>query len=166
MQQEELSEEIDSLRERRDALESLKNLSTKYDIKRFYELITEKRLGLGSKAVGRPSGMDQKDEEFVLRCIESKTTTHGRRSDQGMYTDHRAKKKDFVKLVNYHRHKRNLCLMKSSKTVHICSRPCNKRSKQSKLHVGLGLFCAKKPPKTGNNENEPTHHQRAHEEQC
>ena len=71
-------------------------------------------------------------------------------------------KKDFVKLVNYHRYKRNLCPIKSSTTVYNRSRPCNKRSKQAKLHVGLGLFCAKKPPKTENSENELTHHQRTH----
>ena len=52
-QQEELSEEIDMLRERRDVLESLRNLSTKYDIKKFnamvnrasIKLIREKDLG-------------------------------------------------------------------------------------------------------------------------
>jgi len=37
VQQEELSEEIDSLRERRDALESLN--STEYDIKRFNAML-------------------------------------------------------------------------------------------------------------------------------
>ena len=129
-----MSEEIDSLRERSDALESLKNPSTKYDIKRFnamvnrasIKLIWEKRRGLRQKAVGRPRGMDQEDEEFLLRCIESKTTTHGRQSDQVMYTKYRVKKKEFVKLVNYHRHKRNLCPSKSSTTVHNRSRPCNK----------------------------------------
>ena len=31
-----------------------------------------------------------------------------------------------------------------------------------KKHLGLGLFCAKKPPKAENNDNELTHHQRAH----
>ena len=79
-----------------------------------------------------------------------------------MYTNHRVKKKDFVKLVNYHRHKRNLYPIKSSTNVHNHSRPCNKRSKPAKLHVGLGLFCVKKPPKTENDENELTHHQQAH----
>ena len=79
-----------------------------------------------------------------------------------MYTNHRVKKRDFVKLVNYHRHHRNLKPIRSSTTVYNRSRPCNKRSNQAKLHLGLGLFCAKKPPKTEKNENELTHHQRAH----
>ena len=92
VQQAELSEELDSLRERKDALESLN--STEYD--------------------------------------------------------------------NYHRHKRNLYPIKSSTNVHNHSRPCNRRSKQPKLHVGLGQFCAKKPPKTENDVNELTHHQQAH----
>ena len=170
LQLDELSEEMESLKERRNALEKLKNPSTKYDIKRFNEmvnrasikLVREKRLGLRKKAVGRPRGMDKEDEEFLLRCIESKTTAHGRRSDQVMYTNHRVKKRDFVKLVNYHRHHRNLKPIRSSTTVYNRSRPCNKRSNQAKLHLGLGLFCAKKPPKTEKNENELTHHQRAH----
>ena len=85
LQLDELSEEMESLKERRNALEKLKNPSTKYDIKRFNEmvnrasikLVREKRLGLRKKAVGRPRGMDKEDEEFLLRCIESKTTAHG-----------------------------------------------------------------------------------------
>ena len=170
LQQDELLEETESLRERRNALEKLKNSSTKYDMKRFdqmvnrasIKLIREKRLGLRKKAVGRPRGMDEEDEEFLLRCIESKTTAHGRWSDQVMYTNHRVKKRDFVKLVNYHRHQRNLKPIASSTTVYNRSRPFNKRSNQAKLHLGLGLFCAKKPPKTEKNENELTHHQRAH----
>jgi len=62
--------------------------------------------------------MDQEDKEFVLRCIEAKATTHGRQSEQVRYSNHRVKKKDFVKLVNYHRHKRNLCPIKSSTAFH------------------------------------------------
>eukprot|EP00794_Sanderia_malayensis_P002367 gene2368-2728_t len=170
LQQDELSEEIECLRERRNALEKLNNPSTKYDIKRFNEmvnrasikLVREKRLGLRKKSVGRPRGIDEEDEKFLLRCIESKTTAHGRRSDQVMYTNHRVKKRDFIKLVNYHRHQRNLKPIRSSTTVYNRSRPRNKVSKQAKLHLGLGLFCAKKPPKTEKNENELTHHQRAH----
>ena len=33
---------------------------------------------------------------------------------------------------------------------------------QAKQHLGLSLFCTKKPPKTGDNDNELTHHQRSH----
>ena len=52
--------------------------------------------------------MDEVDETFLLNCIESKTTAHGRRGDQVMYTGRRVKKRDFVKIVNYHRLQRNL----------------------------------------------------------
>ncbi len=170
LQQDELSEEIESLKERRTTLENLKNPCTKYDLKRLNEMVSrasiklvrEKRLGLRKKSVGRPRGMDEEDENFLLRCIESKTTAHGRRSDQVMYTNHRVKKRDFIKLVNYHRHQRNLKPIRSSTTVYNRSRPRNKASTQAKSHLGLGLFCAKKPPKTENNENELTYHQGAH----
>ena len=36
------------------------------------------------------------------------------------------------------------------------------RSVLAKRHVGLGLFCCKKPPKAESIDNELTHHQRAH----
>ena len=35
-------------------------------------------------------------------------------------------------------------------------------TEQSKRHIGLGLFCTKKPPKTDNPNKELTHHQRKH----
>ena len=42
------------------------------------------------------------------------------------------------------------------------SKPHKTNSLQAKRHLGLSLFCAKKPPKTGNNDNELTHHQHSH----
>ena len=42
------------------------------------------------------------------------------------------------------------------------SRPRRKNSIQAKRHLGLGLFCSKKPPKTADNENELAHYQRSH----
>ena len=57
--------------------------------------------------------MDEVDETFLLNCIESKTTAHGRR----------VKKRDFVKIVNYHRLQRNLCPVKSATTVYNRSKP-------------------------------------------
>lgn len=46
VQQEELSEEIESLREMRDTLESLKNPSNKYDIKRFNAMVNRASIKL------------------------------------------------------------------------------------------------------------------------
>lgn len=41
------------------------------------------------------------------------------------------------------------------------SRPKYRRSIQAKKHLGLGLFCSKKPPKLKENDNVLTHYQRA-----
>ena len=75
------------------------------------------------KASGRSLAMDSLDEQFVLNCIESKTTAHGRRQDQVMYTGRRVKKRDFLRLVNYYRLQRNKKPIKSATTVYNCGRP-------------------------------------------
>lgn len=110
---------------------------------------------------GRPQIIDEEDEQFVLRCIEEKSTAHGRRHNAVLYTGHRVKKRDFLKLANYSRISRGLKPIKSATTVFNRARPRNKRSIQANKHLGLGLFCAKKPPKMKDNENILTHHQRA-----
>ena len=73
--------------------------------------------------MGRPLTMDEVDETFLLNWIEPKTTAHGRRGDQVMYTGRRVKKKDFVKIVNYHRLQRNLHPIKSATTVYNRPKP-------------------------------------------
>ena len=42
--------------------------------------------------------MDETDENFILECIESKSTAHGRRQDLVMYTNRRVKKGIFYNL--------------------------------------------------------------------
>ena len=69
------------------------------------------------RSMGRPLNMDEVDETFLLNCIESKTTAHGRRGNQVMYTGRRVKKRDFVKIVNYHHLQRNLRPIKFATTV-------------------------------------------------
>ena len=49
-----------------------------------YSLIRENRVGMHNKSMGRPLSMDEVDETFLLNCIESKTTTHGRRGHEVM----------------------------------------------------------------------------------
>ena len=126
------------------------------------KLINQNRLGMRKKGNGRSLAMDSLDEQFVLNCIESKTTAHGRRQDQVMYTGKRVKKRDFLRLVNYYRLQRNKKPIKSAATVYNHGRPQNKRSIQAKRHLSMGLFCTKKPPKAEANDNEVTHYQRAH----
>ena len=128
------------------------------------QMIMDRRIGLHRARSGRPQMIDETDEQYILQCIESKATAHGRRHDNVMYMSHRVKKKDFLNLANRSRIARGLKTIKSSTTVFNRARACNKRSVQAKRHLGLGLFCSKKPPKLQDNENILTHHQRAFKE--
>ena len=112
--------------------------------------------------MGKPLSMDEVDETFLLNRIEAKTTAHGRRGDQVMHTGRRVKKRDFVKIVHYDRLQRNLRPIKSSTTVYNRSKPHKTNSLQAKRHLGLSLFCTKKPPENRDNDNELTHHQCSH----
>ena len=69
-------------------------------------------------------------------------------------------KNHFLTIANYSLYKRGKKLIKSATTVLNSCRPRNKASRAAKLHIGKGLFCAKKPPKTEQEQNECTHHQR------
>ena len=71
--------------------------------RKYKKEIVEKRVGIRKSSSGRPQQLDQEDEEFILNCTESKSRAHGRRRDAVMYTNHRVKKKDFLKLANYSR---------------------------------------------------------------
>ena len=103
-QLDELEEDIDSLAERQKSLEDLKYPTSKSKktlldqmIRRTQKsLINQNRLGMRKKGSGRSLAMDSLDEQFVVNCIESKTTAHGRRQDQIMYTGRRMKKHDFL----------------------------------------------------------------------
>ena len=115
-------------------------------------IIRERRLKLKNRGRGRKTLMDEVDERFLLECISSRATAYGRRHDSVMYLNNRVKKADFAKIVNISRKKRNLPLIKSSTAVYNRSRPHNKRSIQANRHIGLGLFCCKKPPKAEDND--------------
>ena len=83
----------------------------------------------------------------------SKSTAHGRRHDSVMYLNHHVKKKNFLNIVNVSRANRGLPTIKSATTAWNRSRPKNMRSLQAKNHIGLGLFCCKKPPKAEDQDN-------------
>ena len=85
--------------------------------------------------------MDENDEIFLAKAIENKATAHDRRKDSLLYLNHRVKKKDILKLVNYNREKRSLALLKSVTAVYNRSRPKNIRSTEARNHIGPGLFC-------------------------
>ena len=125
-------------------------------------LIKQRRLKLRSKGSGRKRLMDENDEKFLEHCIAAKATAHGRRQDSVLYLNNRVKKRDMVRIVNHNRIQRNLKPIRSETAVFNRSMPKNKRSKQAKNHIGMGLFCCKKPPKTEDCANLLTHFCRAH----
>ena len=137
--------------------------SLKLRIKRIKNnIIHERRLKLRKRGSGRKVLMDENDEIFLAKAIENKATAHGRRKDSVLYLNHRVKKKDLLKLVNYNREKRSLPLPKSVTTMYNRSRPKNNRSTEARNHIGLSLFCSKKPPKAEDSNNLLTHFCRAH----
>ena len=105
-QLDDLNNEIETLNARKDDLHTIINPTSKSAKKKIGQmihrtvrrLITENRLGLRRKSSGRPLGMDETDENFILKCIESKSTAHGRRQDLVMYTNRRVKKGIFYNL--------------------------------------------------------------------
>jgi hypothetical protein len=166
MQLDDLAQDTDDLREQLERIEQLKRkeepLRLQNMIRRQYKKdIIKKRIGLRKKSTGRPQSIDEDNERFVLECIENKATAHGRRHDPVLYLNHRVKKRDFLKLVNYNRARRGLKRLKSATTVYNRASPRNVRSIQAKNHLGMVLFCSKKPPKLQENDNVLTHHQRA-----
>ena len=134
-QHDELTEKIEDLKDRKLKFQEINNTDGKNSkglrqmINRKYgRLILDKRVGMRKASSGRPQQIDEEDEQFILQCIEEKATANGRRHDAVLYTGHRVKKKDFLKLFNR-------------------ERPTNKRSVQAKKHLGLGLFCGQKTTK-------------------
>ena len=155
-----LTEQYTSVHKLLDNKSGSKNLN--HMVKRKHrKLVMEKRIGMRKSGTGRPRAMDETDENYVLQCIENKATAHGHRHDSVMYLNHRVKKKDFLRLANTSRISRGLKPIRSATTVFNRARPRNRRSLQAIKHLGLGLFCSKKPPKLEDNENILTHHQRA-----
>ncbi|CAB4020881.1 RNA-directed DNA polymerase from transposon X-element, partial [Paramuricea clavata] len=125
-------------------------------------LIEKNRVKRRKASRGAPRALDSEDEEFIQKAIEHKISPHGRRHDAVLYVNHRVKKKDFLSIANYNLFRRGKKLIKSATTVLNRGRPKKVSSRAAKLHIGKWLFCAKKPPKTEQEENECTHHQRTH----
>lgn len=125
-------------------------------------IIEVQRLKLRKLGSGRKQVLDEIDEKFIAECISSKATAHGRRKDAVLYLHHRVKKRDFLQLANYSRLQRGCQPIKSATTVFNRARPKNMRSRQAKKHLGLGLFCCKKPPKAEDTSSLLTHFCRAH----
>ncbi|XP_035659798.1 uncharacterized protein LOC118404665 [Branchiostoma floridae] len=165
-----LQEQKVMLEESLDNVKKLKDAETPYHRQRLQQVVMRKakELAAGNRIKQRSLGagtepkLDSEDEEWIAKCIEDKTTVHGRRHESVLYTHHRVKSRDLLRLANYRRLQRGATLIRSVSTVAVRSRPTNVRSKQAKRHKGKGLWCSKKPPKTEDRDNECTHHQRKH----
>lgn len=165
-----LQEKLTLTEERLKQVDAVKSREKKYGNKQFKQgvkriadnLLEETRIKRRKLGQGAHGKVDSDDEEFVVKCIEDKATSHGRRHDSVLYLNHRVKAKDFRGTVNYFRARLGKKLIRSNTTIYNRSRPKNSRSLQSKKHIAKGLFCAKKPPKTEDKSNLCTHHQRSH----
>ena len=156
-------EGIEDLESRVEHVEQLLDHTIKGMINRTHKnIIKDRRLKLRTRGSGRKRLMDADDERTLEQCFIDKATAHGRRHDSVFYLNHRVKKKDFLKIVNHHRRQKNKTLLKSTTSIFNRSCPINKRSKQAKNHIGLGIFCCKKPPKTEDSSNLLTHFCRAY----
>ncbi|XP_070539440.1 uncharacterized protein [Ptychodera flava] len=158
------------LEERLRDVKRLRDKNDKYAVQRFKQsvkrkadsLLDENRVKKRKLGGGAPRQVDTDEEEFLVKCIEEKTSAHGRRHDMVMYLNHRVKVSDFLSLTNYRRLKEGKRLIRSATTLYSRGRPKNIRSIAARRHIGRGLFCCKKPPKCEDSINECTHHQRAH----
>ncbi|CAB4027479.1 RNA-directed DNA polymerase from transposon X-element, partial [Paramuricea clavata] len=70
--------------------------------------------------------------------------------------------KEALSLAHHSLLKRGKKLIKTATTVTNRGKPRNVKSVATKAHRGKWLWCAKKPPKTEENETVSTHHQCAH----
>lgn len=59
-------------------------------------LIKEGRLKNRKAGAGAKPLLDFKDEEFIAKAIESKSSAHGRRHDATLYLNHRLKCQDLL----------------------------------------------------------------------
>ena len=168
-QLENLKEKISDLSEESSDVELIKiNDESKLDslrlpIKRIKNnIISERRFKLRKRGSGRKVVMDENDEIFLAKAIENKATAHIRRKESVLYINHRVKKKDLLKLVNYNREMHSLSLLKSVTAVYNRSRPKNIRSTEARNDMGFGLFSCRKPPQTEDLDNLLTHFCRVH----
>lgn len=111
---------------------------------------------------GRPLAINHEVEEVIAKAIEDKATYHGRRHGTTMFTNRRVKSRDLMGIANDALEKEGKAPVRSVTTAWNRSAPRRKNSIQARNHVGMGLWCTKKPPKAEENYNECTHHQRAH----
>ena len=94
-----LKADLDLLEQRQKESNALLTRKDKDSIRKFSQ--SRKRVAKELLKAGKPRAMGDEEEEYFARCIEEKSTAHGRRHNTTMYLNHRVKKRQFVSIVNY-----------------------------------------------------------------
>lgn len=103
-----LQEKVTLSEERLKQVDAVKSRETKYSNQQFKQgvkriadnLPEESQIKCRKLGQGAHRKVDS-DEEFVVKCIENKATSHGRCHNSVLYLNHRVKVKDFRGTVNY-----------------------------------------------------------------
>ncbi|CAB3976669.1 RNA-directed DNA polymerase from transposon X-element [Paramuricea clavata] len=138
-----LEGEKDALNERLDNLKTLRmnderaGRRVKQARKRIAnQLLNSRGIKRRKLGAGLPSLLDEEDEEFIAKAIESKSTCHGRRHETTLFTHHRVKKRHFLSLAHHSLLKRGKKLITSATTVTNRGKPRNIKSVAAKAHHG------------------------------
>ena len=146
-----------------DELKNSDSTSFKLKVIREAKSINEKkrikRRKLGQE---RPNAIDEDEETFVARCIESKATYHGRRKEKTMFINRRVKCRNLLKILNKQRADKGKAPLRSTTAIWNWSKPTRLGNIQPSQDLGKGLWSCKKPPKADDLDNENTHHQHSY----
>ena len=73
------------------------------------QLLESRKIKRRRPGGGAPSLLDEEDEDFIVKAIESKSTCHGRRHETTLFTHHRVKKSLFhLQTILFQKEERNL----------------------------------------------------------
>ena len=86
-------------------------------------LVAEQRITRRSLGAGRKRELNSEDEDWLLKCIEDKATSHVRRHESVLYTHHRVKTRDLLNIANDCRYKQGKRLLRSASSVATRARP-------------------------------------------
>ena len=145
------------LKEKRELLEHSDKSTTKCfnkSVKRMAQsLLEENRIKRRKCNLVGKRKLDSDDEDYLLDIIEGqRADPYGRRYDAVCYVHKKVTNDKLQQMLNTHRQITGKSKLRSSSTVYNRMKPINKRHRQAKAHIGKGLFCIHKPPKTENND--------------
>ena len=118
----ELDDEIEDLQNHKvklvDELENSDSTSFKLKVIREANSINEKkRIKRRKLGQGRPNAIDDDEETFVVRCIESKATCHGPGNETTMFINRRAKCRNLLEILNKRRADKGKAPLRSTTAI-------------------------------------------------